>query len=235
MPRSSTYSTRTTLAYSYQGESLPSKLPLAQLTPADVHRVQATPEDLRAVLPAVGAFRLSPPRQTGEQTFAIGGAFDVGLDERSISIQLPVSAESTKTLAQIAAGSAALLPGNPKRYRSIELVLDDVEVSEIGKAGGYYYQVVLSIPLAEAAASRSRTILIGTLGPFKINGAAHHHGGGPVQLRYRIDRSAFDKASSRSGAMSVSFVRVSGDQSPKGGVIGLGEVRLETSTEEQDP
>ncbi len=235
MARSSTYSTRTTLAYSYQSESLPSKLPLAQLTPADVHRVQATPEDLRAVLPAVGAFRLSPPRQTSEQTFALGGAFDVGLDERSISVQLPVSTESTQTLAQIATGSTALLPGNPKRYRSIELVLDDVEVSEIGKAGGYYYQVVLSIPVATAAASRSRTILIGTLGPFKINGAAHHHGGGPVQLRYRIDRSAFDKASSRSGAMSVWFVRVSGDQSPKGGVIGLGEVRLETSTEEQDP
>lgn len=234
MARSSTYSTRTTLAYSYQNESFPTRLPLAQLAPANVHRVQATPEDLPRTLPPVGPFRLSPPRETSEQTFALGGALDVVLDERSIGVQLPVSAESTQTLAQIATGSAALLPGNPKRYRSIELVLDNVEVSEIGKAGGYYYQVILNIPLADGAASRSRTILIGTLGPFKINGAAHHHGGGPVQLRYPIERAAFAQASSRAGVMSVSFVRVSGDQNPKGGVIGLGEVRLETSTEDQD-
>jgi tyrosinase len=34
--------------------------------------------------------------------------------------------------------------------------------------------------------------------------------------------------------MSVSFVRVNGDQSPGGNAIGLGEVRLETSTEDED-
>jgi tyrosinase len=34
--------------------------------------------------------------------------------------------------------------------------------------------------------------------------------------------------------MSVSFVRVNGDQSPGGSVISLGEVRLETSTEDED-
>jgi tyrosinase len=34
--------------------------------------------------------------------------------------------------------------------------------------------------------------------------------------------------------MSVSFVRVNGDDSPTSGVIGLGEVRLETSTEDKD-
>jgi tyrosinase len=39
---------------------------------------------------------------------------------------------------------------------------------------------------------------------------------------------------SKAGMMSVSFVRVNGDQSPKGGVIGLGEVRLETTTEDKD-
>jgi tyrosinase len=232
MPRSSTYSTRTTLAYSYQNETLPTRLPLAQLTPADIHRVQAAPEDLQRALPPMGSFRLSPARPTGDQTFAVGGAFDVGLDERSISVQLPVSAEHTQTLARIATGSPAALPGSAKLYRSIQLVLDDVEVSEAGKAGGYYYQVVLNIPAADNATRRPQAILIGTLGPFKISGAAHH--GGPVQLRYRIDRSAFARASSRAGIMSVAFVRVNGDQSPTGGVIGLGEVRLETSSEDED-
>jgi tyrosinase len=233
MPRSSTYGTRSTLAYSYQNESLPSRLPLAQLTPADVHRVQATPENLQGALPPTGSFRLSPSRQTSEQTFAVGGALDVGLDDRSMGVQLPVSSENTQALARIATGGAAPLPGSPKLYRSVHLVLDDVEVTEAGKGGGYYYQVVLNVPAADGATSRARSILLGTLGAFKISGAAHHHGG-PVQLRYRIERAVFAGAASRVGMMSVSFVRVSGDQSPKGGVIGLGEVRLETSTEDQD-
>ena len=222
MPRSSTYGTRTTLAYSYQNEALPGRLPLAQLTP----------EELEEALPPVGAFRLSPARQTSEQTFAIGGALDIGLDDKSISVQLPVSSEDAQTLARIATGSAAALPGSAKLYRSVRLVLDNVEVTEAGKGGGYYYQVVLNIPVADSATTRPNAILIGTLGPFKISGAAHH--GGPVQLHYRIARTAFAKAASKAGLMSVSFVRVNGNQSPKGAVIGLGEVRLETSTEEQD-
>lgn len=232
MPRSSTYGTRTTLAYSYQNESFPSRLPLAQLTPANLHRVQATPEDLQGAAPATEVFPLAPSRQTSAQTFAIDGALNVGLDDRSISVQLPVSSENTRTLAQIATGNAASLPGSSTLYRSVVLVLDDVEVTGAGKAGGYYYQVYLNIPVADGAASKPRTILIGTLGAFKINGAAHH--GGPVQLRYRIRRAAFAQVASKAGMMSVSFVRVNGDQSPKGGVIGVGEVRLETSTEDKD-
>lgn len=232
MPRSSTYGTRTTLAYSYQNETFPSRLPLAQLPSPNVHRVQATPEDLQRGLPPVGTFRLSPPRETGAQTFALAGSLDVGLDERSISVQLPVSSEHTQTLARIATGNAAALPGSAKLYRSVYLVLDDVEVTEAGKGGGYYYQVYLNIPVANDVRSRPRAILLGTLGAFKISGAAHH--GGPVQLRYRIGRAAFARATLEVGMMSVSFVRVSGDRSPQGGVIGVGEVRLEASTEDTD-
>lgn len=216
MPRSSTYSTRTQLGYSYQNESFPSRLPLA----------------IQRALPPVGTFRQSPPRQTSEQTFALGGALDVGLDERPVSVQLPVSSENTQTLARIATRSAASLPGSSKLYRSVQLVLDGVEIAEGGKGGGYYYQIYLNIPVADGVTKKPGAILIGTLGPFKISGAAHH--GGPVQLRYRIGRAAFAGVASRDSVMSVSFVRVNGDQSPGGSVIGLGEVRLETSTEDED-
>jgi tyrosinase len=232
LPRSSTYSTRTALAYSYQNESFPKSLPLAQLTPANMHRVQATPEQLQRAQPPLGSFRLSASRQTSEQTFALGGALGVGLDARSVSVQLPLSSEYTQALARIATDSAAALPGSAKLYRAVDLVLDDVELAEAGKGGGYYYQVYLNIPVAGDVKSMPRAILLGTLGAFKINGAAHH--GGPVQLRYRIERAAFANAASKAGMMSVSFVRVSGDQSPTGGVIGLGEVRLEASTEDKD-
>ena len=231
MPRSSTYSTRTTLAYSYQNESFPTRLPLAQMTPARVRRAQATPADLIGAPSPMGTFRLAPPRQTSDRTFALGGALDVGLDDRSLGVQLPVSAEHAHALARIATGSAAALPGSTKAYRSIYLVLDDVEINEAGKGGGYYYQVFLNIPVADGVKDKTNVVFVGTLGAFKISGAAHH--GGPVQLRYRIEPAVFANVSSKAG-MSVSFVRVDGDQSPRGGVIGLGEVRLETSTEDVD-
>jgi tyrosinase len=53
-------------------------------------------------------------------------------------------------------------------------------------------------------------------------------------LRYKIGRAAFAGVALSGGTMSVSVVRVNGDQYPKGGVIGIGEVRLETSTEDMD-
>jgi tyrosinase len=235
MRRSSTYGTRTTLAYSYQNESFPSRLPLAQLTPADAYQAKAAPKAAQEMLPPVGSFRLSPPRQTSEQTFALAGALDVGLDDRSIGAQLPVSAENTQALARIATTGAALLPGSSKLYRSVHLVLDDVELSEAGKKGGYYYQLYLNIPVVDGVTDKPRSILVGTLGAFKISGAMHHGGHGDhVQLRYPIARAVFAKAASKSDMMSVSFIRISGDRRPDGDVIRLGEVRLETSTEDQD-
>jgi tyrosinase len=230
--RSATYGTRTTLGYGYQNETFPTRLPLAQLTPPHIHRVQATPEDLVRAQPPVGAFRPSPPRETSEQTYAIAGAYDVGLDDRSIGIQLAVSAEHVQALARIAAGKAASIPGSTKLYRSVQLVLDDVDITDAGKAGGYYYQVYLNLPVADAEASKPAAVLVGTLGAFRINGAAHH--GGPVLLRYRIGRAAFARLAPGADTMSLSFVRVNGDQSPRGGIIGVGEVRLETSTEDTD-
>lgn len=44
----------------------------------------------------------------------------------------------------------------------------------------------------------------------------------------------FAGVASRIGMLSVSFERVDGDRSQKGPVIGLGEVRLEISTEDND-
>ena len=232
MPRASTYSTRTTLGYRYQSETFPTRLPLAQLAPPKTHLVQATADDLVRTLPPTGSFQISATRQTGDQTFAISGALNVGLDDRSISVQLPVSSDNMQTLSSMAAGSTASLRGSSKLYRSVQLVLDHIEATEIGKRGGYYYQVYLNVPAADGVANRPKGILIGTIGAFEISGAAHH--GGPVQLRYRIRRSVFGQAASKVGLLSVSFVRVNGDQSPQGPVIGLGEVRLETSTEDKD-
>lgn len=230
MPRSYTYSTRTNLGYRYQNESFPTGLPLARSALSSPDLVEAAPYEPTRMQPPLGSFKISPTRQTSDQTFAISGALDVGLDERSIGVQLPVGSEGMRALAQIGAGGAATLPAGPQRYRSVQVVLDDVMITDAGKRGGYYYRVDLNLP--PDPSGRSQAIPIGTVGAFEISGAAHH--GGPVRLRYRIRRAVFAGMASRIGLLSVSFVRVDGDQKPTGQVIGLGEVRLELSTEDND-
>lgn len=230
MARSSTYSTRTTLGYRYQNESFPTGLPAPNAARSTPELVQVAPNESAKTQPPLGSFRIAPTRQTSDQTFAISGAVDISLDDRSIGVQLPLGSESMQALAQIGAGATATLPGSAQRYRSVQFVLDNIMITEAGKRGGYYYHVYLNLP--PNPSGKPQAIPIGTVGAFEISGAAHH--GSPVHLRYRIRRAAFAGVASRIGLLSVLFVRVNGNQSPTGPVIGLGEVRLELSTEDND-
>lgn len=233
--RLSTYGTRSSLGYRYANETLPTKLPLARLgSPHSEHirRVQAGAQDLSRSIPAVGSFRVSGPRETGKGRFALSGAADVGLDESSVSVQLPTSSEHARALAEIGAGRAGNIPGRAEAYRSVEIILDSVEATELAKQGGYFYELYLNIP-SRGMAGRPKSLYIGNLGAFKINSAAHH-ANGSLQLRYPIRRHLSGAVANELSTMSLSFVRVSGENSPKGALIGLGEVRLEVSTDDAD-
>jgi tyrosinase len=230
MARLSTRDTRTKLLYNYQNETMPKSLPLAQMSTDKVFRVQAAPSDILANIPPLGSFKISGPRSTGSGTFSVGGALNVGLDERSISAQLPVNPDHWSAIQTISRGAPAIIPGSVLRFRSVDLVLDDIELSESGKQGGYFYQVFLNVPSANAASPRPTSIQLGTVGPFQISGAAHH---GTAQLRYTLPRGALPVSVLRVGMISVSFVRVNGDKSPRGAAIGIGEARLELSTEDK--
>jgi tyrosinase len=191
------------------------------------------PDVLPGSIPAVGPFQLSGPRQTGRQTFSIAGALAVGLDDRSVSVQLPAGSEHLRALARMASGNVASFPGRPERFRSVCIVLDKVELGESARLGGYFYQLYLNVPSSKGKGGRPTSIHIGTLGSFRIN-AAMHHGGAQVQLRYPIRRHLAGASEKELGMISVSFVRVNGERSPQGELIGMGEVRIEASTEAED-
>lgn len=236
MPRKQTYSTRTTLAYRYANETMPTQLPLAQAK-SDQHnprlfRVQASMDNLPGTIPPVASFRISAPRQTSATSFALGGALNVGLNERSVSVQLPVSAEHSQVLANIAAGMPARIAGVAQTYRSAVITLDAVELSELGAKGGYFYKIYLNIPSSNRSSGDTRSIYLGTLGAFEIHAAAHHGSGGPVQLRYNIKQAVAGATVTQIGMMSLSFVRVSGSNTPSGAVIGIGEARVEAVTDD---
>jgi tyrosinase len=222
LPRVQTYDTRTNLRYYYQNETMPTGLPAL---------AQGGPEPIRAPSPpAIGTFKLSNPRATSDTTFAAAGVQDVELDERSVSVQLLASSEHVHAIAQIAHGKSAEVAGSTLRYKSVVIVLDNVNLTSNGREGGYYYNVYLNLPGTRNAPTSA---LIGTLGPFKITGAAHHRGG-PAQLRYVVTRLVAGLSEVQISMLTVSFVRVNGNNRPNGNVIDIGEVRVELSNDEAE-
>ena len=227
MPRTQTYDTRTNLQYYYQNETMPAALPsLAKGAPPS--------ESLKAPSPpAVGTFKLSNPRATGATAFSAVGALDVALDERSVSVQLPPSSDLGRSIAQISKGTAVAVSGSTIKYKSVLIVMDNVLLTQGGRQGGYYYNVYLNLPGARNALSGTASALIGTLGAFQVTGAAHHHGG-PAQLRYVITRLVAGMSEVEISMLTISFVRVNGNNRPAGTVIDIGEVRIELSNEEAE-
>jgi tyrosinase len=226
MQRRLTYDTRTSLLYDYQSMAMPTRIPLAQLSNGRTFLVQASAESRMAAVPAMGSFKAAGPKATSDATYSVGGALAIGLDQRSVSAPLPIASDEWSAVQEIKRGNAASVRGSAKKYRSVQLVLDNVELSEDGKKGGYYYQVYLSIPSPEG----QNSVLLGTLGAFQISGAKHH--GGVAKLRYRIPRELLGNSALRVGMATLSFVRVDGDISPRGPTVGIGEARLELSTED---
>jgi tyrosinase len=227
-----TYDTRSSLLYYYQNEAMPTRVPLAHFSPGKVFRVQADGGDPLTPVPPPGGFRVSGRKSTGDATFSIGGALAIGLDQRSVSAQFPIASEDWSAVQEIARGNGGAVRGSAKKYKSVEIVLDNVELADDGKQGGYYYQVYLNLPSADGAPNRPKSMLIGTLGAFQISGAMHQNG--TAQLRFAVPRRLLRTPALRLGIASVSFVRVDGDISPRGATVGIGEARLELSTEDKD-
>jgi tyrosinase len=232
MQRKLTYDTRTNLSYDYQNEVMPTSIPLAQLSNGRLYRVQANPEPRLSPVPPLGPFKPSGRKPTGDTTFSIGGALAIGLDQRSVSAALPIDSDDWSAVQEIRRGNPGSVRGSARKYKSVQVVLDKVELSEEAKKGGYYYQVYLNTPAPDGTANAQNSVLLGTLGAFQISGAAHH--GGVATLRYRVPRGSLGNAALRVGIATISFVRIDGDISPRGPTAGISEARLELSTEEDD-
>jgi tyrosinase len=231
LPRSQTYDTRTNLAYYYQNETLPTQLPALAAGERSVS-AQEMVISKAPVLPAVGTFRLSNPRATSDSTFSAAGALNVGLNERSVSVQLPASSDHGQAIARIARGNAAAIRGSAIKYKSVHIVFDDIGVTAEGSSGGYFYNLYLNVPAARGVSSATRSSLIGSLGPFQVRAAAHQRGG-HAQLRYIVTQFLDEISVIDIGMVTVSLVRVNGDRSPAGQVMDIGEIRIELSTQDE--
>ena len=170
-----------------------------------------------AVVPAVF------PAWACAASVVIASASALTLDGAQHSATLNVDAAHGAALRQIAQGQPGSLPGDPARYRSALLVLDNVTLTTAGAGGGYFYKIYLT-PTVDARASEQQ--VAGMLGPFEI-AAAHQRG--EAALQYGLDSALGAYGAERISRLVVSFRRAGG--AADGALIRIGSVRLELSTE----
>lgn len=138
-------------------------------------------------------------------------------------VTLDVASAHRAALQQIAQGQPGSLPGDPARYQSAWLVLDDVALTAAGARGGYFYKIYL---MSTVDAQASEQQLAGMLGPFEIAAARQQ---GEAALRYGLGSALAAYGGERMARLVVSFRRAGGVTD--GALIKLGGVRVELSTE----
>jgi tyrosinase len=148
------------------------------------------------------------------------------LGEESVSVRVPIQAADSRSLRAIVAST----PSQAGPYQSVQVVLDNVRLLGQGSAGGYFYKVYLNLPQSGDASSSQERYLLGTVGPFELDASAHHGNAG--RLEFPATEVLAKLAPDQLNDLTVSLVRVSGRNAPKGRVVAIGELRVEMSSDE---
>jgi len=236
MARSSTRTT-TGLSYDYANDTTPKTLP-PQAQQGRIVRVQA---QLGATLvrPAPVTLPTTPGRAVSSTRKSLGGVKGLTLGVNSLTAVIPVQAANATALQDVlttspaiglsdspAAGQAqphAAAP-NGNSFQYVKLVLDGLSIAALAASGGFFFEVYLNLPPSgEVEAAKGRHF-VGTLGAFEISVAAMH---GMSMITYDVTDLLARQGAGNSGQVSVSFLRKSGANSPKGNAISANEMRVE--------
>jgi tyrosinase len=231
MARAMTHDTHS-LFYTYADKALPTSLP--PLARAAQLRMVASPSPGSQALrrPPPGRFEPSAPRPIGSNNRSIGGVKSVALDENSVTAQITPEITDSKLLQSIAESRTAAADADraPSPYRYANLVLDRPSVTGAGSEGGYFYDIYLNLPTSSGGDVDQ--LLVGRFGPFEIAAHAQHgaqHGRSGLAFALTPVLVALGQDGLRD--LTVSFIRRSGANSPRGTVVTVEEVRVELSNE----
>jgi tyrosinase len=250
MPKVQTYSPRragTTTpfrsAYDYANTSRPTALP-PSAQGGRIIRVQAQGGQVLQIPPR-GSFAATPARDITADRRSIGGVKNVALQQQSVSALVTAEAGAVQPLQDVITTTIADFPdaqttslsaavpavasaSKAKVFRSVQVVLDNISVTEAGASGGYFYYVYLNLPEKADIDTANQKHFLGTLGAFEIAGAAHH---GSVTLEYPATGALVKIHGKSTRELVISLLRVDGAIAPTGPVILIGELRVELSTE----
>ena len=234
MDRSLTYDPAY-LNYDYANHDVPTALPLAAAPKKDgfikVQMQSNSHGEANGAAPEEGNFENGPPRPIAPNRRSLGSALNVDLDERSVTARVKLSANEKRQLRK--AFETAGTPGSGRLGAgTVVIVFDKINVSEQGKAGGYFYNIYVNLPAGARSAQERQPFLLGTVGAFAIDAASHH---GTATIEFPASEKLAEMDLSTSSDLSVSLVRINGANSPKGKVIKVGEVRVDIVAEGASP
>ena len=227
MPRYRTYYPGW-LNFDYSDNTKPTALPpLARANPdSPIKLVQAQAASL-LTRPGTGNFPATAARAVSANKRSLGGVSGVVLAETSVSARLPLAASSLQILQDTITVAAKPPPQiSSGNFQSVVVVLDKLLLLGAGAKGGYFYNVYINLPFITDA-ERARRYLLGTVGAFEVAGAAHH---GLARLEYQATDVLSQLSAFELQDVTVSLVRISGENHPRGAVLRLGDVRIEVST-----
>lgn len=211
----------TGLGYQYEDQTMPTTLPPP---PPPSQPAAVTLQALSSTVP--GALAMS-----------LGSGQDLALDERSVSVVVPLTDADRNQVRSLLLKQAARKV-QASVDNSLRVVLDGVRLTGLGNKGGYFYKLYINLPSGAGASQPEATYLLGTLGSFEITGMLNHAGmkgmamptGDGVQLVYPMTDALAKIAPASLDKLTITFVRVDGNHpAKKGTVITIKEFRVEAS------
>ncbi|WP_250455824.1 tyrosinase family protein [Caballeronia sp. ATUFL_M2_KS44] len=225
------------LGYDYANDTMPKTLP-PQAQRGGIVRVQAQISAISG-RPPVGNFTSSPGRSISSTRRSLGGAKGVRLGNASVSALIALSSSNATSLKDTLAVSPAASPGDSLEtpqavapgkasFRFVKLVLDGIALSAAAQNGGFFYNVYVNLPATGDVDSVKADHFVGTVGAFEISTMKHHR---MNMLSYDVTEQLARGGLGNGGQIVVSFVRISGLNSPSGDAVSVDEVRVELGTD----
>lgn len=217
------------LGYDYADTTLPTALPppAAAAQTARVMQLAAAPRVPSNQRPPPKRFTPALPRQISTSRRSLGGAAQVSFDEQSCTASLSFNQKDAAEIEAIVASRRMGHQGaGGGRVGSVKLVIDSARMSDLGRRGGYYYALYLNMPAVVDSKSAYNKSFLGTLGAFQIAAVSHH---GPGRLEFDLVGLFLQQEIKDFSTISISWVRVDGDNPPAGQTINVAEARVDLS------
>ncbi len=215
----------------YQKTNVPTALPPAPNTaPSATSSLLAKSAQAVTQRPPLLQLNTSSGREVSSTRRSLGGLLQVPFDEGSATVRLRLNKNDAMELGQITTRRRnERKAGQARKAGRVKLVIDRAVISDIGREGGYFYALYLNMPdFIDSSAARTRSY-IGNLGAFEIAAASHH---GPARLEYDIADLLAEQGVTDFSELSLSWVRVNGEDAPLGRTIQAGEIRAELASDQ---
>lgn len=218
------------LGYDYDNTTVPTALPPQAGTPlAAKSAQQSSPRLPSPRRPPVKQFARAPARQISATRRSLGGIAKVAFDEQSLSASLSFGQKDAAEMqAILAARQAQDSARSQALVGAIKFIVDGAQLSELGRGGGYFYALYLNMPSVVDSETASAQTFLGTLGAFEIAASSHH---GPGKLEYDLVGLLLQQKVKDLSTLSLSWVRVDGENPPAGQTFTVPEARIDLSYE----